>query len=246
MLSAATPSSSLDARARAELLLSLAFPPGVAPITERIDRVSASERAVLEALARPAYRDAHVELRRIGLWSHAGLVELMEGRGPRFRRVPAREDEPRHALGAYRAAIAGSLSVDRAVELITRAAAADDVAGLLFQPAERAFTVAVADTPERRRRERALAMRLIDWLREQGGDYTALLHRFVASPFVLAPILLLALLDAASRGLLVLGAEHERVLRMGLLETPERGDLEPLFAAVPGGTELYLRHQPSS
>jgi hypothetical protein len=244
MLSGAVPSNTLEARRRADLLVSLAISPSGAPITERFDDASPAERTVLETLAHPAYRDAHVELRRLGLWSHNGLAELVAGRGPRFRRVLGRAGEPHHALGTYRAAIAGTLSIDRAVALITEGAANEDVAGLLFEPAERAFTVAVADTPERRRRERDLAMRLIDWLREQSDDYAALLDRYVASPFVLAPLLLLALLDAAARGRLILGARHERVVRVGMLETPERDELQPLFAAIPGGAELYLRHRP--
>ncbi len=85
-----------------------------APITERFDDASPAERTVLETLAHPAYRDAHVALRRLGLWSHNGLVELVAGRGPRFRRVPGLAEEPGHALGVYRAAIVGTLAIDRA------------------------------------------------------------------------------------------------------------------------------------
>ncbi len=213
-------------------------------MTERFDDASPAERTVLETLAHPAYRDAHVELRRLGLWSHNGLAELVAGRGQRFRRVLGLAEEPHHALGAYRAAIAGTLSIDRAVALITEGAASEDVAGLLFEPAERAFTVAVADTPERRRRERDLAMRLIEWLREQSDDSAALLDRYVACPFVWARLVLLAVLDAAARGQLILGARHERILRIGMLETPERDELQALFFAIPGGAELYLRHRP--
>ncbi len=154
-------------------------------------------RTELETLAHPAHRDAHVELRRLGLWSHNGLLELVAERGPRFRRVLGLAEEPRHALGAYRAAIAGTLSIERAVALITEGAAHEDVAGLSFEPAERAYTVAVSDTPERRRRERDLAMRRIDWLRGHCDNCAALLDRYVASPFVLAPILLIAVLDAS-------------------------------------------------
>jgi hypothetical protein len=34
-------------------------------------------------------------------------------------------------------------------------------------------------------------------------------------------------------------------LRVGMLETPEREELQPLFSAIPGGAELYLRHRPT-
>ena len=246
MLCAATPSSALEAQRRAELLVTLAFSKEATPITERVVPAEPAERVVLEALAQPAFRDAHAALRRIGLWSHAGLVEWMAERGPRFRHVSSLSGEPHHALGVYRAAIAGRVPIDRAVELIIQGASTDDVAGLLFQSAERAFTVATANTPERRRRERDLAMRLISWLRERCDDYAALLERYAVSPFCLAPILLLAVLDAAARGMLVMGAAHERLVHVGVLENPERGDLEPLFAAVPRGAELFARHQPPS
>ncbi len=94
--------------------MTLALPPSGAPITERFDDASPAERTVLKTLAHPAYRDAHVALRRLGLWSHNGLVELVAGPGPRFRRVPGLAEEPRHALGVYRAAIVGTLAIDRA------------------------------------------------------------------------------------------------------------------------------------
>jgi hypothetical protein len=246
MLCAATPTSSLDAQARAELLVSLAFFADAEPIPERVGPVDSMERAVLESLAQPTYRDAHGALRRVGFWSHAGLVEWLAARGPRFRRVPSQPGEPAHALGVFRAAIGERLALDDAFARITEGASIDDVAGLLFQPAERAFTVAVANTPLRRRRERELATRLLGWLRERSDDYAALLDRHVASPFALAPLLLLAVLDAAARGLLTLGETHARLVRVGLLETPEHLELEPLFAAVPGGSALFAHHRPAT
>jgi hypothetical protein len=244
-LGAATPTSSLDAQAQAELLVSLAFAPDAGSIPDRVGPVDSIERAALESLAQPAYRDAHGALRRIGLWSHAGLAEWVAARGPRFRPVPSRPGEPAHALGVYRAAIAERLAIDDAFARITEGATVEDVAGLLFQPTERAFTVAVANTPVRRRRERELAVRLLGWLRERSDDYAALLDRYVESPFALAPLLLLAVLDAAARTGLTLGEKHARVVRIGLLETPEYTELEPLFAAVPDGAALFARHRPA-